>query len=70
MYKQNKHKMKLQVMYRVHRQIALSNQEEETLADWSPYIALINDILYIDCIYKYKKKKKKKKKRTMKKITK
>ena len=39
-------KMKLQVMYRVHRQIALSNQEEETfLADWSPYIALINDIL-------------------------
>ena len=27
-------KMKLQVMYRVHRQIALSNQEEETfLAD-------------------------------------
>ena len=39
-------KMKLRVMYRVHRQIALSNQEEETfLADWSPYTALINDIL-------------------------
>ena len=34
-------------MYRVHRQIALSNQEEEEtfLADWSLYIALINDIL-------------------------
>ena len=33
-------------MYRVHRQIALSNQEEEIfLADWSLYIALINDIL-------------------------
>lgn len=38
--------MKLQVMYKVHRQIAQENQEEETFfTDWSPYLALIDNIL-------------------------
>lgn len=37
--------MKLEVMYRVHRQIALANQEEDTFVkDWSPYLTLINSI--------------------------
>ena len=36
---------KLQVMYRVHKQIAFSKNEEENFqADWSPYMRLISSI--------------------------
>ena len=37
--------MKLEVMYRVHREIAYANQEEDTFKmDWSPYLELIDSI--------------------------
>ena len=37
---------KLKVMYKVHKEIAFSHQEDENFnKDWDPFLLLINDIV-------------------------
>ena len=37
---------KLKVMYKVHKEIAFSHQEDENFnKDWNPFLLLINDIV-------------------------